>query len=106
MLLVHVVVLLVGKVMFIVEMVLLILLGMVGVGDNSLVVSRLISGHPIFGGLGFRGIPGGMCRGFAMEKIVEPSLLRDSASASASGGSVVALLRGYLCRRAVSLVCC
>ena len=59
MLLVHVEVLLVGMVMFIVELVLVILLGVVGVGDNSLVVSWLISGHPIFGGLGFRAIPMG-----------------------------------------------
>jgi hypothetical protein len=58
-----------------VQLVLVILLGMVGVGDNSLVVSWLISGHPIFGGLGFRAIPSGMCRVFTMEKTLEPSLL-------------------------------
>jgi hypothetical protein len=94
-LLVHMV-LLVGMVMFVVELMLVILSGVVGVGDNSLVVSRLISGHPIFGGLGFRAIPGGMCRVFAMEKIVKPSLLRDSAIASASSVAVAALLRGVL----------
>jgi hypothetical protein len=93
-LLVHVVVLLVGMVMFIVELVLVILLGMVGVGDNSLVVSQLIPGHSVLGGLGFRAIPSGMCRVFAMEKEVEPSLLWDSASASASGVSTAALLHG------------
>ena len=96
MLLVYVVVLVVGMVMLIVELVLVIFLWVVGVGDNSLVVSRLISGHPIFGGLGFRAIPGGMCRVFAMEKIVKPSLLRDSAIASASSVAVAALLRGVL----------
>jgi hypothetical protein len=93
---VHVVVLLVGIVMFIVELVLVILLGMVGVGDNSLVVSRLISGHSVLGDLGFRAIPSGTCRVFAMEKTVEPSLLWDSASAFASGVSVAALLRWVL----------
>jgi hypothetical protein len=95
-LLVHVVVLLVGMVMFIMELVLVILLGMVGVGENSLVVSRLISGHPIFGGLGFRAIPGGMCRVFTMEKTVEPSLLWDSPFASTSGVAATTLLRGLL----------
>jgi hypothetical protein len=95
-LLVHVVVLLVGMVMFIVELVLLILLGMVGMGVNSLVVGQLISGHSILGGLGFRAIPGGMCPVFAMENTVEHSLLWDSTSTSASSVAVVALLRGVL----------
>jgi hypothetical protein len=58
-LLVHMV-LLVGVVLFIVELSLVILLGVVGVGDDSLVFSRLIFGNPIFGGLGFRAIPGGV----------------------------------------------
>ena len=96
MLLIHFLVLLVGMVMFIVELVLVILLEMVGVGDNSLVVRRLISSHPIFGGLGFKAIPGGMCRVFAMEKTIEHSLLRDSASASTSGVSASVLLRVVL----------
>jgi hypothetical protein len=74
-LLVYVVVLLVGMVMLIAELVLVVLLGMVGVGDNSLVVSRLVSGHSILCGFGFRAVPGGMCRVFAMEKAIEPSLL-------------------------------
>jgi hypothetical protein len=78
------------------ELVLVILLGMVGVGDSSLVVSWLISGHSILGGLGFRAIPGGMCQVFAMEKTLEPSLLGDSASASASGVFAMAFLRGVL----------
>jgi hypothetical protein len=94
-LLVHMV-LLVGMVLFIVELALVILLGVVGVGDNWLVVSRLISGHPIFGGHGFRAIPGGMCRVFTMEKTVKPSLLRDSAFASTSSVATAALLHGVL----------
>jgi hypothetical protein len=72
-------------VMFIVELVLVVLLGMVGVGDNSLVVSRLVSGHLILCGFGFRAVPGWVCRDFAMEKIIEPSLLWASVSAPASG---------------------
>jgi hypothetical protein len=91
-LLVYVVVLLVGMVMLVVELVLVVLLGVIGVGDNSLVVSGLVSGHSVLCGLGFRAVPGGMCRVFAMEKAIEPSLLW--ASASASGVSAVALLRG------------
>jgi hypothetical protein len=61
-----------------------------------LVVSRLISGHPIFGGHGFRAIPGGMCQVFAMEKTVKPSLLRDSTFASTSSVATAALLHGVL----------
>jgi hypothetical protein len=87
-------VLLVRIEMFIVELVLVVQMGMVGVGDNSLVVSRLVSGHSIFCCLGFRAIPGWMCRVFAMEKTIESSLLRTLASAPASSRvSVVALLR-------------
>ena len=75
MLLVYVVVLLVGMVMLIMELVLIVLLWMVGVGDNSLVVSWLVSGHYVLCTFGFRAVPGGMCRVFAMEKAIEPSLL-------------------------------
>ena len=94
MLLVYIMVLLVRIEMFIVDLVLVVQMGMVGVGDNSLVVSRLVSGHSIFCCLGFREIPGWMCRVFAMEKTIESSLLRTLASAPASSRvSVVALLR-------------
>jgi hypothetical protein len=72
------------------------MLGMVGMGVNSLVVSRLISGHSILGGLGFNATPSGMCRVFAMENVVDPSLLWDSASTSASSVAATALLRGVL----------
>jgi hypothetical protein len=48
--------------MFIVELVLVVLMGMVGVGDNSLVVSRLVSGHSIFCGFAFRAISGWVCQ--------------------------------------------
>jgi hypothetical protein len=41
--------------------------GVISMCDNSLVVSWLISGHPIFGGLSFRAIPGGVCTIFAMK---------------------------------------
>jgi hypothetical protein len=82
-LLVYIVVLLVRMEMFIMELVLVVLMGMVGVGDNSLVVSRLVSGHSIFCGFGFRAIPGWVCRVFAMEKTIESSLLRASVPAPA-----------------------
>jgi hypothetical protein len=58
-LLVYVVVLQVGVVMLIVALVLGVLLGMVGVGDNSLVVSHLVSRHSVLCGLGFRAVAGG-----------------------------------------------
>jgi hypothetical protein len=81
-------------VMFIVELVLVVLLGMIGVGDNSLVVSWLVFGHSILCGFGFKAVPRWVCLVFTMEKTVEPSLLRASASAPASGCiTVVALLR-------------
>jgi hypothetical protein len=50
-LLIHMV-LLVGVEWFIVELLLVVLLGVVGVCNNSLVVAWLISGHPVFGSLG------------------------------------------------------
>jgi hypothetical protein len=66
-LLVHMV-LLVGVEWFIVELSLVVLLGVVGVCNNSLVVDWLISGHPVFGGLGFRAVPGGVRGVFAVKK--------------------------------------
>jgi hypothetical protein len=64
-----------GVELFIVELSLVVLLGVVGVCNDSLVVSWLISGHPIFGSLGFRAVPGGVRGVFAMKKVVEPSRL-------------------------------
>jgi hypothetical protein len=81
---------------FVVELLLVVLLGVVSMRDNSLVVVWLISGHPIFGGLGFKAIPGGVCVVFAMKKAVEPSRLWSSTSASSSGVGVAALLSGIL----------
>ena len=81
---------------FVVELLLVVQLGMVSMRDNSLVVGWLISGHSIFGGLGFRAIPGGMCAVFTVKEAVEPSRLRSSASASSSGVGTVALLCGIL----------
>jgi hypothetical protein len=46
---------------------LVVMLGVISMCDNSLVVSWLIYGHPVFGGLGFRAIPGGVCAVFAMK---------------------------------------
>jgi hypothetical protein len=86
MLVVHVIGLMKDR--LIVELLLVVLLGVVSMRDNSLIVGWLISGHPVFGGLGFRAIPGGICAVFTMKKAVKPSRLRGSASASSS--SVVA----------------
>jgi hypothetical protein len=71
--------------MFIVELVLVVLMGMVGVGDNSLVVSRLVSSHSILCGFAFRAISSWVCQVFAVEKTIEPLMLWASASAPASG---------------------
>lgn len=94
-LLVHMV-LLVGVVLFIMELSLVILLGVVSVCDVSLVFRWLISGHPIFGSLGFRAIPSGVRGVFTVKKIVKPSLLHNSTFASASRVATVTLLRGVL----------
>jgi hypothetical protein len=81
---------------FAVELLLVVLLGMVGVHNNSLVVGWLISDHYFFGGLGFVAIPSGMCAVFAVKEAVEPSWLRSSASASATCVGAVTLLCGVL----------
>ena len=53
---------------FVVELSLVVLLGMVGVCNNSLVIGWLISGHSVFGGLGFRIVLGGMCGVFTVKR--------------------------------------
>jgi hypothetical protein len=45
---------------FIVVWLLVVLLGVISMCDDSLVVSWLISGHLVFGDLGFRAIPSGV----------------------------------------------
>jgi hypothetical protein len=87
---------LVGVDWFVVELLLVVLLVMVGVCNNSFVVGWLISSHYVFGGFGLRAVPGGMCRVFTVKKAVEPLWLWGSASASTSGVGVVALLCGVL----------
>jgi hypothetical protein len=87
---------LVGVDWFVVELSLVVLLGMVGVCNNSFVVGWLISSHSVFGGFGFRVVPGGMCRVFTVKKAVEPLWLCGSASASTSRVGAVALLCGVL----------
>jgi hypothetical protein len=81
---------------FVVELILVVLLGMVSMRDNSLVVGWLISGHFVFGGLGFEAIPGGVCAVFTMKEAVEPSRLRSPASATAFGVGAATLLCGVL----------
>jgi hypothetical protein len=80
----------------VVELLLVVLLGMVGMLNNSLVTSWLISGHSIFGGLGFGAIPGGVCVVFAVKEAIEPSRLRSPTFASASGVGAATLLCGVL----------
>jgi hypothetical protein len=75
---------------------LVVVLGLINICDNSLVVSWLISGHPIYGGLGFRAIPGGVCAVFTMKQVVKPSQLLGPASASSFDVGVAVLLCGVL----------
>jgi hypothetical protein len=83
--------------------------------DNSLVVGWPIFGHPVFGGLYFRAIPGGVCAVFAMKEAVEPSWLWSLAFVSSSGVGAMALLCGILLTMnyvsgagglAMALTCC
>jgi hypothetical protein len=55
-------------VMLIVELVLVILLGVVGVGDNFLVIDPLVSSHSVLYDLGLRAVRDEMCRVFTLEK--------------------------------------
>jgi hypothetical protein len=82
--------------LLIVVWLLVVLLGLVGVRDGSLVVSWLGSSHSILGGLGLRAVPGGVCTVFAMKQVVESLWLLGMASASSSHVVVVVLLRGVL----------
>jgi hypothetical protein len=78
--------------LLVVELVLVVLMRMVGVGD-SLVVSRLVSSHSAPCCLSFGTILGWVRRVFALEKKIESSLMRPSASTPASSCiTVVALL--------------
>jgi hypothetical protein len=81
---------------FVVELLLVVLLGVISMCDNSPVVGWLISGHPVFGGLGFTAIPGGVRAVFAMKKAVKPLRLWGSASASSSNVGAIVLLCGIL----------
>jgi hypothetical protein len=82
--------------LFVVVWVLVVVLGVISMCDNSLVVSWLISGHPVFGGLGFWAIPSGVCTVFAMKQAVKPSRLLGLASSSFSGVGPAVLLCGVL----------
>jgi hypothetical protein len=63
------------KDLFVVVWLQVVLLGVISMCNNSLVVSWLISGHPVFGGLGFKAIPGGVRAVFTMKQAVKPSRL-------------------------------
>jgi hypothetical protein len=52
--------------------------------------------NTVFGGLGLRAIPGGMCAVFAMKHAAKPSRLLGPASASSFGVGAVVLLCGVL----------
>jgi hypothetical protein len=94
----------IGMVMdwFVVVLLVVVLLGMVGMRNNSLVVGWLISSHFVFGGLSFGAIPGGMCAIFIVKETVEPLRLRSPASASASGAGATALCGVLLATSCVS----
>jgi hypothetical protein len=70
--------------LLIVVWLLVVLLGVLSMCDNSLVVGWLIPGHSVFGGFGFRSIPSGVCAIFTMKEAVKSSRLLDPASASSS----------------------
>ena len=74
---------------------LVVLLGVIGVCDDSLVVGWLGSSHSVLGGLGLRAVPGGLCAVFTVKHAVKSSRLLDSASTSSSC-VVVTVLRGVL----------
>ena len=63
---------------------LVVLLGMISMCENSLVVGWLISSHSVFGGFGFRVVPDGVCAVFVMEQVVKSLRLLGPASASSS----------------------
>jgi hypothetical protein len=76
---------------------LVVLLGVIGGRDDSLVVGWLGAGHSVLGGLGIWAVPGGVCAVFAVKQAVKSLRLLGSASASASSSCVVvAVLRGVL----------
>jgi hypothetical protein len=75
---------------------LVVLLGVVGVRDDSLVVGWLSSDHSVLCGLGLRTNPCGMRAVFAMKQAVESSRLLGSSSAPASCIVVVALRGVFL----------
>ena len=56
----------------------------------------MISGHPIFGSLSFKAVPGGVRRVFVVKKALKPLRLGESAFASTSRVGATTLLRGVL----------
>jgi hypothetical protein len=69
-----------------------VLLRVISMCDNSLVVGWLISSHSVLGGLGFQAVLGGVCAVLAMKQAVKSSRLLGPASASSSHVIVVVLL--------------
>jgi hypothetical protein len=75
---------------------LVLLLGVIGVRDDSLVVIWLGSSHSVLGGIGLRTVPGGVCAVFTVKQVRKSSRLLGSASASSSCAVAAVLLRGVL----------
>ena len=71
--------------MFILELMLVVLMWMVGMGDDSLVVSRWGSSHSALSCFSLGVVPGRVCKVFTMEKTIESSLLLTPTSTSAFG---------------------
>ena len=74
---------------------LVVLLGVVGVRDDSLVVGWLGSSHSVLGGLGLRTIPCWMRTVLVVKQVVESSRLLGPSSAPSSC-VVAATLRGVI----------
>jgi hypothetical protein len=75
--------------MFILELMLVVLMGMVGVGDDSLAFGRRGPGHLVLCCFSSTTVPSRVCRVFVVEKTKESSLLLTPASASASASGCI-----------------
>jgi hypothetical protein len=81
---------------------LVVLLGMIGVRDDSLVVRWLGSSHSVLSGLGLWTIPYGMCAVLAVKQAVKPSRPLGSSPAPSSCVVVTALRGVFLAASSVS----
>jgi hypothetical protein len=87
--------------MFILELMLVVLMGMVCVGDDSLVIGRRGPSHLVLCCFRLREIPGWVCRVFTVENTIESSLLLTSASTSRCIATTALLRRVVVTTRGV-----